>query len=237
MDFTRIWRAESCRQVYLPCWSASGQLERIWWMVGCVWPQRGQVESILGLHRFKFNGVGRVSEPALRRKDIWPAGRPSMILLQTWFELSSSATSRIFLWTVSSFSLLSCFSVIWSLNSLLQLLFRVLLEIVVIDDLALCSRSTVDGWILWFLQYSSSVRIDRISSMTGSCESSPTLGCVSAFKPSQLAAGIPIHGSVSPTLVEYEWVEPLIIQLMMYGYLDVKGQISQGSIVGFHYHW
>ena len=38
-----------------------------------------------------------------------------------------------------------------------------------IDDLAL-SSSTLDGWILWFLQYSSSVRIDRISSMTGSCD-------------------------------------------------------------------
>ena len=41
---------------------------------------------------------------------------------------------------------------------------------VVIDDLALSSRSTLDGWILWFLQYSSSVRINGISSMTGSCD-------------------------------------------------------------------
>ena len=152
MDLTRFWRAELCRQVCLPCWSASGQLERIWWMVGCVRQQRGQVESIISLYHLKFNGVGRISEPALKRKDIWPAGRLSMILLQTWLELSSSATSRIFLWTVSSLSLLLCFLITWSLNSLLQLLFTVLLEIVVIDDLALCSRSTVDGWILWFLQ-------------------------------------------------------------------------------------
>ena len=37
-----------------------------------------------------------------------------------------------------------------------------------IDSLALSSRSTLDVWILWFIQYSSSVRIERISSMMGS---------------------------------------------------------------------
>ena len=141
----------------------------MWWMVGCLWPQRGQLGSVLSLHRLRFSGVGRVSVPALKRKDIWPAGRPCMILFQTWLEFSNSATSRILLWTVSSFSLLWCFS-ITCLNSPLQWLLRVLLKMVVIDDLTLSSRSTLDGWILWFLQYSSSVRIDRISSMTGSCD-------------------------------------------------------------------
>ena len=47
---------------------------------------------------------------------------------------------------------------------------RVLLEMVAINDLTLSSRCTTDGWILWLLQYSSSVRIDRISPMTGSCD-------------------------------------------------------------------
>ena len=41
---------------------------------------------------------------------------------------------------------------------------------VAINDLTLSNRSTTDGWILWLLQYSLSVRIDRISSMTGSCD-------------------------------------------------------------------
>ena len=167
MDLTNVLRALSCRQVYLPCCSASGQLERMWWIVGRVWPQRGQLGSILSLHRLRFSGVGRVSVPALKRKDIWPDGRPCMILFQTWLEFSNSATSRILHWTVSFFRLLSWFS-ITCLSSLLHWLLRVLLGMVEIDDLALSTRSTLDSLIFWFLQYSSPVRIDRISSMTGS---------------------------------------------------------------------
>ena len=34
-----------------------------------------------------------------------------------------------------------------------------------IEDLALSNRPTEDGWILWFLQYSSSVKIYKISSI------------------------------------------------------------------------
>ena len=139
-------------------------------MVGCLWPQRGQLGSVFNLQRLKLRGVGRVSVPALRRKDIWPAGRPCMILFQTWFDFSNSDTSRILLWTVSCFRLVSYFSTTCCLSSLLQWLVKVLQEMVVIDDLALSSRSTLDGSILWFLQYSSSVRIDWISSMAGSCE-------------------------------------------------------------------
>jgi len=57
------------------------------------------------------------------------------------------------------------------LSSLLQWLLSDLLEIVEFEDLALSSRCTEDGWILWFLQYSSSVSLfDEISSMRGSGE-------------------------------------------------------------------
>ena len=50
------------------------------------------------------------------------------------------------------------------------MLLNVLLETVEIEDLALSNRHTEDGCILWFLQYSSSVKIHEISSVRGSCE-------------------------------------------------------------------
>ena len=59
MPCTRVMRAQSCRQVYLPCCSASGQLKRMWWMVGCLCPQRGQLGSVLSLQHLRFSGVGR----------------------------------------------------------------------------------------------------------------------------------------------------------------------------------
>ena len=39
-------------------------------------------------------GVGRVSDLALGKKDSWPVGKPSMILLQKWFSASSSVMFR-----------------------------------------------------------------------------------------------------------------------------------------------
>ena len=53
----------------------------------------GQDGSVLYLERLRLSGVGRVSVPALRRKDSCPAGRPDMILFQTWLEDSNFATS------------------------------------------------------------------------------------------------------------------------------------------------
>ena len=108
--------------------------------------------------------------PALMRNNNCPAERPCRILFHTWLESSSSATSRILFWTVSSFSLLSYFSIVLSPNSLLQWLLNDLLEMVEIEDLSLSNRPTEDRWILWFLQYSSSVKIHEISSIRGSCE-------------------------------------------------------------------
>ena len=35
------------KYMYLPCCGASGQPERIWWMVGCLWPFRGQLSLFL----------------------------------------------------------------------------------------------------------------------------------------------------------------------------------------------
>ena len=95
-----------------------------------------------------------MSVPALRRNKNCPAGRPYKILFHTWLESSISATSRILFWTVSSLSLLSYILIVLSLSSLLQWLLNYLLEMVEIEDLALSNRSTEDGWILWFLQYS-----------------------------------------------------------------------------------
>ena len=70
----------------------------------------------------------------LTRNDNCPAGRPCRILFHTWLEYSSSGTSRILFWTVSSFSLLSYFSIVLSLSSLLQWLLNNLLEMVEIED-------------------------------------------------------------------------------------------------------
>ena len=111
-----------------------------------------------------------VSVPALRRNKNCPAGRPCKILFHTWLESSSSATSRILFWRVSSLSLLSYILIVLSMSSPLQWLLNYLLEMVEIEDLALSNRSTEDGWILWFLQYSSSVKIHAISSIRESCE-------------------------------------------------------------------
>ena len=76
----KTWSAQSCLQVYLPCCRASEQLERMWWMVGCLFPHNGHRGSIFSRQRPRLSGVGRVSVPALRRKDSWPAGRPCRTL-------------------------------------------------------------------------------------------------------------------------------------------------------------
>ena len=132
-------------------------------MVGCLWPQR-ELGSVFCCQCPRSSGVGMVSVPALRRNDNCPTGRPCRILFHTWLESSSSATSRILFWTVSSPRLLSYFSIVLSLSSLLQWLLNNSLEMVKIEDLALSNRPTEDGWILWF------VKIYEISSIRGSCE-------------------------------------------------------------------
>ena len=110
IPLTSTLRAQSCLHVYLhvylPCCKASGQLERMWWIVGCLLPQRGQLESTFNHHRLKLSGVGNVSVPALRRKDNCPAGRSCVILLHTWFASSSSTTARALDCTESCLSLL-----------------------------------------------------------------------------------------------------------------------------------
>ena len=130
----------------------------------------GTAGIVFSFQRLRLSGVGTVSVPALRRNDNSPAGRPCRIPFHIWLESSSSATSRILFWTVSSLGLLSYFSIILSLSSLLQWLLDNLLEMVEIEDLALSNRPTEDWWILWFLQYSSSVKIHEISLIRGSCE-------------------------------------------------------------------
>ena len=145
MDLANVLRVLSCRQVYVPCCSASEQLEKMWWMVGSVWPQKGQLGWTLSLHCLRFSRVGRVSILALKRKDILPDGRPCMILFQTWLEFSNSATSRILLLIINFFRLLSWFPNTSCLSSLLHWLLRVLLKMVETDNLALSSRSTLDG--------------------------------------------------------------------------------------------
>ena len=124
------------------------QLERVWWIVGCLLQQRGQLESTFNHHRLKLSGVGNVSVPALRRKDNCPAGGPCVILLHTWFASSSSTTATALDCTESCLSLLS--TVIFSrplLTSLLHWVLSVLLVIVATQDLALASNSTDDDGI------------------------------------------------------------------------------------------
>ena len=86
IPLTNALRAQSYLHMYrsLFC-KTSGQLERMWWIVGCFLPQSGHLESTFNHHNLKMSGVGNVSVPALRRKDNFPAGRPCVILLHTWF--------------------------------------------------------------------------------------------------------------------------------------------------------
>ena len=99
-------------------------------------------------------GVGRVSVPVLRRNSNCPAGRTCRILFHTWLESTSSATSGSYFGQLVPS--VSC-----------HIFHNKMVEI---EDLALSNRPTEDGWILWFLQYSSSVKIHDISSIRGSCE-------------------------------------------------------------------
>ena len=72
--------------------------------VECSWSWRMarlQLLSVLYLQRARFIGVGSVSDAALRIKESWPAGKPFIILDQTFVSLSSSHTSVNFFWTVS----------------------------------------------------------------------------------------------------------------------------------------
>lgn len=127
MDFTRVWRAKSCHQVYLPC-SASGQLKRIRWITGCLWPHRRQLDL------FSASIVSDLVEWGECTYSL-----PDLIEIPT-LQLEGSYFEQL--------AHLSCFSITCCLNSLLQWLLRVLLEMFVIDNLALSSRLTTDGWIL-----------------------------------------------------------------------------------------
>ena len=91
----------SCRQVYLPWERETGQALRMWSVVGVGEWQRLQLLSVLYLQRARFIGVGSGSDAALRIKESWPAGKPFIILDQTFVSLSSSHTSVNFFWAVS----------------------------------------------------------------------------------------------------------------------------------------
>lgn len=91
---TNVFEVESCIQLYLPCFKALGQFERIWWTVGAQFPHKGQLESTQCLQRLRLRGVCDVSIPTSRRKDSWPAGRPVVMHFYTWFFSSSIITSR-----------------------------------------------------------------------------------------------------------------------------------------------
>ena len=73
VPLTKAKRALSCLQVYLPCCNASGHLERMWWMVGCLWPQRRQLGSVFSFQHLRLwsrEGVSAIS----KENDNWPAG-------------------------------------------------------------------------------------------------------------------------------------------------------------------
>ena len=109
MPLVNAFRALSCLHVYLPCNRAVGQFERLWWTVGKQFSQRWHFESTLIFHLFKLSGVGRVSEPAFRRKANWPAGKPAWFRFQTFFAFSSVISRNLF-WTVSWLNLSSLHS-------------------------------------------------------------------------------------------------------------------------------
>ena len=100
-----IFKALSCRQVYLPCERDTGHPFNMCWTVGRGLSQRGHSASGLSLHRRNFKGVGSVSDRALSRNDSCPAGIPFWIRLQTLFWDSSSVMAANLHWTVNSLSL------------------------------------------------------------------------------------------------------------------------------------
>ena len=70
--------------------SAWGQPFRMCDEVGLRESQRGQVlETLYWFQCRRFSGVGRQSEPALSRKDSWPAGNPANRRFQVWDRGSS----------------------------------------------------------------------------------------------------------------------------------------------------
>ena len=64
---------------------AVGQADKMCYTVGWWWLQREHLESTLILHLLRFSGVGRVSDPALTRKESCPAGRRAWMRLHTLF--------------------------------------------------------------------------------------------------------------------------------------------------------
>ena len=93
--------------------------------------------SVFSLQRLRLSGVGSRGcqcQLSTERTIVQPAGKPCRIIFHTWLESSSSVTSRILFWTVSSFTLLSCHSIASSLSSLLQWLLNDLLKMAEIED-------------------------------------------------------------------------------------------------------
>ena len=101
---TIFWRTLSCCHVYLPWFRATGQALSICRVVGEVELHKSQWASVQSYHRLKLRGVGRVLEPAHRRKDSWPAGSPCWILFQTLLSLSSYDISKKLFWTLKFWS-------------------------------------------------------------------------------------------------------------------------------------
>ena len=106
MPSTRTFRALSCLQVYLPCCKAVGQADKMCCTVGWWCLQRGHLESILIFRLLRLSGVGRVTDPALTRKESCPAGRPAWMRPHTLFWASSSVMARNLFCMMNWFSLL-----------------------------------------------------------------------------------------------------------------------------------
>lgn len=62
-----------CRHVYLPWFKATVQVLSMCRVVGEAELHKSQQASVRSFRRLKLRGVGRVSEPACKWKDSWPA--------------------------------------------------------------------------------------------------------------------------------------------------------------------
>ena len=82
--------------------------------------REGDLESTLILHLLRLSGVGRVSDPALTRKESCPVRRPAWMRPHTLFLASSSVIARNLCCMVSWFSLLFQVSTLCSLYTFLH---------------------------------------------------------------------------------------------------------------------
>ena len=67
-------------------------------VMGKVELHKSQWASVRRFQCLKLRGIGRVSDPASRKKDSWPVGSPCWILFQTLLSLSSCEISLF--WTL-----------------------------------------------------------------------------------------------------------------------------------------